>query len=146
VACRGARPLRFQWFRDGQPIAGATNSIHSLTAVPTGDCGAVFSVAVTNTVLGISYPVVSANALLQVVPCGPPQPVLVKASREALGGALLLEFNGESGAGYTVLGTTNLPGIWSVLGPAVEASPGLFRFTDSAATNRLQMFYRLRQP
>ena len=36
--------------------------------------------------------------------------------------------------------------LWTVLGSAVEISPGLFHFTDPWVTNFPQRFYRLRSP
>ena len=92
-----------------------------------------------------NYSAMSSSTLLQVIPCGPPQEPLPRASLDSVG-ALRVEFSGEIGAGYRVFGTTNVSGTWTVLGLAGEISPGMFEFTDLASTNRAEMFYRVRHP
>jgi hypothetical protein len=69
-------------------------------------------------------------------------------------GALLLgnghfqfSFSNEASVIYAVLGTTNvaLPlAQWTVLGPPVSLSGGLYRFTDTGAMGQAQRFYILR--
>jgi hypothetical protein len=56
-----------------------------------------------------------------------------------------LSFAGLPNAPYTVWVSTNLVN-WSYTGPATQASPGLFTFTDIYRTNWAQRFYRLRSP
>jgi len=58
----GLGPYTFQWFRDGNAIAGANTRIYSLTAT-TSDNGAQLSVRATNS-LGFA---VSSNATLTVI-------------------------------------------------------------------------------
>lgn len=48
VEARGAAPLSYQWQRDGQPIAGATDPTYSIATVRATDDGASFSVLVSN--------------------------------------------------------------------------------------------------
>lgn len=53
------------------------------------------------------------------------------------------------GASFTIVASTNVSLAltnWTVLGPATEISLGLFRFTDSQATNFPQRFYTVRSP
>ena len=56
-----------------------------------------------------------------------------------------LNFSGDSNATYSVWASTNLF-YWQYLGPATEPQPGLYQFTDSAATNFPQRFYRFSAP
>ena len=64
-------------------------------------------------------------------------------------GAFEFSFTNVAGAPFTALVAANasLPlSNWAVLGPVTEISPGQFRFTDPAATNHPQRFYRVRSP
>lgn len=67
------------------------------------------------------------------------------------GGANGFQFNLTNlpGTSFTVLGSTNLAlplGEWTVLGSMTEAPAGVFQFTDTMATNRPAIFYRVRSP
>lgn len=62
VFVSGSVPLAYQWFRDGNPIAGATSASYTIPAVTAADHNAAFSVRVTNT-LGT---VTSDDAVLTV--------------------------------------------------------------------------------
>ncbi|MCX8157225.1 MAG: lamin tail domain-containing protein [Verrucomicrobiae bacterium] len=76
VAYVGQRPIRVQWYRDGVAIPGATNLSLRLAQTRPQDDGAVFSVALTNVVLGTTYGVASSGAVLRVVTdTAPPQVV-----------------------------------------------------------------------
>ncbi len=63
----GRHPVAFQWYRNGAPLAGATNSIYKLLSVSLADSGAVFSVALTNTVTNTIFTALSSNAVLTVL-------------------------------------------------------------------------------
>ena len=56
-----------------------------------------------------------------------------------------LGFNGETNATYRVWASTNL-NTWTTLGDASQSPPGVFNFTDFAATNWPQRFYRVTCP
>jgi hypothetical protein len=60
-------------------------------------------------------------------------------------GSMLLDFAGTSGYAQTVFASTNLED-WIAIGPATQISPGRFQFTDPAATNFTQRFYKIRTP
>lgn len=62
----GTQPLSYQWQKDGNPVAGATNLTMSLTNVQLADAGA-YQMVVSN-LLGT---VTSAAATLTVTPSGP---------------------------------------------------------------------------
>ena len=68
----------------------------------------------------------------------------------ALGsGNVQFSFNNLSGLNFTVLASTNVAAPlnnWVNLGPAIEASPGTFLFTDLQATNYPHRFYKVQGP
>jgi hypothetical protein len=64
----GRRPVTFQWFRNGTPIAGATNSIYQLASPLPADSGSVFCVALTNRVTNAVFSAFSSNSVLTVFP------------------------------------------------------------------------------
>jgi len=64
----GHRAVTFQWYRNGSPISGATNSSYQLASPMPLDGGAVFYVALTNSVTGMTYTALSSNAVLTVFP------------------------------------------------------------------------------
>ena len=64
----GHRPVAFQWFRNGTPIAGATNSIYQLASPLPADSGSVFYVTLTNSVTNTIFSALSSNAVLTVLP------------------------------------------------------------------------------
>ena len=59
----GTPPYQFQWFRDGAPVAGATNASLLIRSVTAADQGAVFHFSVSNALGSL----VSSNAVLTVV-------------------------------------------------------------------------------
>ena len=50
VLASGTLPFRYQWSRNGSPIAGATQSTYVTPPVTAGDSGETFTVSVTNSV------------------------------------------------------------------------------------------------
>jgi pectin methylesterase-like acyl-CoA thioesterase len=63
VNASGVPALKYQWRKNGNPIANATNAAYSIASAPGADNGSVFSVVVSNTV-GV---VTSSNATLTVL-------------------------------------------------------------------------------
>ncbi|HXU18676.1 MAG TPA: choice-of-anchor Q domain-containing protein, partial [Terriglobales bacterium] len=64
-------------------------------------------------------------------------------------GSFRFSFSNLSGPGYSILASTNVAAplnTWVNLGPAVEAPPGTFQFTDTQATNYPLRFYQVRGP
>lgn len=64
-------------------------------------------------------------------------------------GAFQFAFTNEGGYSFTVLTATNVSvpaSNWTVLGSPVPIGGGVYQFTDHAATNHPQRFYRLRWP
>jgi hypothetical protein len=78
---------------------------------------------------------------------GPNQVVKIQLAQDTLAISNASKLPG--GVTCTALATTN-PAVpladWSELGGVTEVSPGQFQFTDAAATNLPQRFYRLRSP
>jgi autotransporter-associated beta strand protein len=62
----GYVPIKYQWFKNGSPIGGATNSSYSFTAALADDA-ASFSCRATNTIGATTYDAATTNATLTVV-------------------------------------------------------------------------------
>ena len=67
VAADGTAPISYQWNRNSQPIAGATNSVYTLVAKAVND-GDTFSCTVSNYANGSPQTVTSDPATLTVLP------------------------------------------------------------------------------
>ncbi|MBI5387135.1 MAG: lamin tail domain-containing protein [Verrucomicrobia bacterium] len=67
VTYSGGRPVSLQWLRNGQPVSGATNDTFTIPSAALGDHGAVFRVALTNTVNNTTYTATTSNAVLTVI-------------------------------------------------------------------------------
>jgi hypothetical protein len=83
----------------------------------------------------------------QWAPAG--NPPLLSSPARASDGTFSFSFTTVSNADFSVLSSTNvaLPsGQWSVLGPALQSAPGHYQFSDPAATNYPQRFYRVVSP
>ncbi len=63
VVSTGSDPLSYQWFRDGSPIAGATNARYTVTDTNSSDSGRIYSCEVSNGVGSIA----SNGAVLTVL-------------------------------------------------------------------------------
>jgi hypothetical protein len=96
----GRRTINFQWYRNGAPVAGATNSTYQLASPLPADSGAMFYVALTNSVTNVTYTASSSNAVLTVLPDTNP-PVVVRV------------FN---------IGTTNVQIVYSKIVEAASAT------------------------
>jgi hypothetical protein len=81
---------------------------------------------------------------------GVPDPASPLVNVTKLGnGNVQFSFNNLSGLSFTVLASTNVAAslnTWVNLGPAVEAPPGTFHFTDTQTTNYPLRFYQVRSP
>jgi hypothetical protein len=66
VQATGALPISYQWYREGQPIAGETNRTLTLTELTLADNAARFSCVVSNYYNGTPYTATSAVATLTV--------------------------------------------------------------------------------
>src|SRR5207249_3901179 len=62
VIATGARPLSYQWYRNGSTISGAINSNYTTTALTIDDYGSKFQVMVYNQLGNVT----SSNAVLTV--------------------------------------------------------------------------------
>src|SRR5262249_43100001 len=87
----------------------------------------------------------SPSRILQI---SPGSSILLQRPTRLPNGGFQFEFFCTAGASYTAVATTNVSaaGNWTVLGPIAEVSPGQFRFTDPAAINQPQRFYRVTSP
>lgn len=73
VGATGSAPLAYQWLRNGQPIAGATQAFYSLAAAQPGDAGS-YAVQVSN---GVGSGITSASATLTVNAQAQAEPVAI---------------------------------------------------------------------
>ncbi|MDW7980201.1 MAG: lamin tail domain-containing protein, partial [Verrucomicrobiales bacterium] len=78
VAFAGRRPVSLQWYRNGVPVPGGTNSTLCIGPVALTNHGDVYAVALTNTYAGQVRWAWSSNAVLSVAPDTNP-PVLLRA-------------------------------------------------------------------
>ena len=90
----------------------------------------------------------STSAILNIsVPV--PTPTLLTGAQTMSDGSFQFGFTNNPGALFGVLATSDLTQPrtnWTLLGGAVEISPGQFRFNDPQATNNPQRFYIIRSP
>jgi DNA-binding beta-propeller fold protein YncE len=93
------------------------------------------------TVLGMAIPVTQS-----ATPITPPSLTGVAMLNN---GVFQFGFSNTPGASFTVWTATNLSTPltnWMMLGPPVYSVPGKYQFTDPAATNDVQRFYRVSSP
>lgn len=77
LSATGSPPVSYQWFRNGDPIAGATHTDYSLTAAGITNDGDVYFCVASNNTSGTAYTEASSNATLTVLPnLAPPQKFL----------------------------------------------------------------------
>ncbi len=119
VTASGAGPLAYQWQFDGATLAGATNSMLSLTNVQPAQAGA-YTVVVTNRVGAVT----SAPARLTVLVA----PVL-KDARMVSNGLFGFTLVGDPGTAYLIEASSDLTD-WSEIG-AVTNVTGQVQFFDT---------------
>jgi uncharacterized repeat protein (TIGR03803 family) len=138
VAATGARPLTFQWQRngtnllDGGNVLGATNLCLNLTNVALADAG-TYSVVVSNALT----PITSSPAQLVVVY---PPTFLSAASSNC---TLALTYSTIPGQKYRLQYKPSATASnWTFLGPSVFPTSNAVTAYDNACTNA-QRFYRV---
>ena len=129
----GELPLRCQWYRNGEPLAGQTNQWLAFGSVRPGDAGGYQLVAMND--FG------SATSAVAVVNVNLPQPALKSPARG--GGGFQFSFNSISGVIYVVEFTGALgSGTWTELERRFGIG-GLEIVTDASAGGG-NRFYRVR--
>lgn len=115
VVANGSGSLRFQWLRNGQPLAGATESTLVLPQVAATDAGS-YAVRITNDFGAVDSPAAILTLGTNSTPPGPPQ-LANLSTRAALGtrGDLLI-------AGFVIRGE----GVKRVLIRAIGPTLGAF--------------------
>jgi hypothetical protein len=141
--CAGGQPLHYQWLRDGDPIAGATNALLIVSGVQPGDTGD-YSVLVANpwgdtlsqsATLSLDWtpPPVQTN--------DPPSLLLSGVDLFDPGGFLLsLVLTNLPASQVTIEWSSNFL-VWSPLLTLTNGGP-LRYFTDPEAINQPYRFYR----
>jgi hypothetical protein len=74
-----------------------------------------------------------------------PTPPLITEVRKLPGGAFQFRYRNGSAQTYSIYASTDLIN-WTAIGSAAQVAPGIYEFTDPAATNLWQRFYQLRSP
>ena len=116
-------------------IAGVTNGVVSFAFAANPSAT---NRTANLTVLGMVVPVIQSAA-----PVSPPSLTGLTILNN---GAVQFVFTNVQGASFTVWTTTNLSWPltnWTMLGPPDNVGPGQYQFTDPAATNDVQRFYRV---
>jgi hypothetical protein len=75
----------------------------------------------------------------------PRQFVRLTGLQRLANGAFQFGYTNSSGLAGSVYASTNLAN-WAAIGAATQASPSVYQFTDTAATNFPRRFYELRLP
>jgi len=136
VAAGGSTPLSYQWyFNTNTLLANATNAFLTLINIQATNAG-TYSVTVSNVVGSVT----STNALLMVSAGTPAKPQLSSFGYD--NGTFSLTVNGDTGPDYIVQASTNLTDWASIFTNHSPTPP--FVWTDSAASNFSQRFYRIR--
>ena len=119
----GVPPLAFQWYFNGQPIAGETNPVYRLSSVTATQAG--------------DYAVIAQNALGMVTN----GPVTLGVNNVMPTNFLGLVVSGEHDPSTRIEFATNLSGPWTLLaGPRLAENPNaVIDLTDTASGQR---FYR----
>ena len=81
VVATGTAPLTYQWRRNGAAITGANAANYTTPATVDGDDGAVYSVVIDN---AIAMPVVSAAAILDVIPAITPPSISAQPAAQSV--------------------------------------------------------------
>lgn len=79
----------------------------------------------------------------------PPISPMLSGSTISSQGAFRFMFRNSSGAGFSVLASTNLAlsaTNWAIIGNVTGGGPGQVQFSDTSATNFVQRFYKVRSP
>ncbi len=134
VGVSGTAPLTFQWWKDQEPVAGATNATLMLSNLHISDAGNYF-VVVTNPVGSVT----SAAAALFVTPPTEAPPSIAAASLNWSDGGFQLVIFGTPGATYLVQYSSDLER-WTDL-TTVVSTDGSARVVDDHATDGAR-FYR----
>jgi hypothetical protein len=80
-----------------------------------------------------------------VTPLASPTLVTLSDVKKLGDGTVQFEYADNSSQSYGVFASSNLID-WAAIGTAAQISPGLYQFTDTAATNYPRRFYQLRSP
>ena len=139
VAATACTPLNYQWYFNGNALAGQTNSTLTLTNL-TGLAAGKYYVVATAT----GGATASAVATLTVTLNSAPQ----IASAPAPSGNTNFSLNCQAVAGFTYIlqTTTNLfsSGAWVAVATNTPATNGVIIFTDPQAASFPQRFYRIK--
>ena len=139
----GTTPLMFQWRANGTNIGnggnlvGATTNVLTVMAATPTNTGNYFLI-ITNQFGNTTSQVASLVVTL-------PSPVINGVTAN-FDGSITLNLAGSPGYTYVLQSTTNFSaaGNWQAVATNKQGANGVWQFTDTAATNFPQQFYRLK--
>ena len=135
VAAEGPGPLAWQWLKDGQALAGATNATLDIPAAALADAG-IYSALVSNT-NGWVY---SSGAVLALEN----SPLAFQGARRVDPATLALSWAGPAGKTNVLRVSTDLRH-WETL-QILTNTTGVVRTTDTNLPSGPRRFYQILQP
>lgn len=133
VVASGTAPLSYQWNFNGSPLAGATTSGLTLTNVQTAQAGS-YTVVVTNAVGSVTSVVANLTVTL------PRVTLSLNPGAGMSSNGFAFQLSVPAGLTYVIQASTDLRA-WTPIATNVATS-GTVVFTDTAASNYRQRFYR----
>jgi len=134
VSATSSAPMRYQWLRNGTPLAGRTNATLTLNAVQSVDC-ANYSVTVVNSAGSVP----SQSAMLNVN--NPPSSMSVSDTKGMTAEGFSFGLSVPSGATYVIEASSNTRD-WTAIATNVALTARVI-FTDPDATKYVTRFYRV---
>lgn len=137
VLAEGTAPLRYQWLKDGIPVAGATSATLALSNVQTTNAGN-YSVIVSNAYANVT----SQSAALGVKSVAPPAPPVLTSELMVVQGQMVITCQTSSTHTHIVeYSDTLAAGSWQVL---TNIAPGGQTITITDSTTAPRRYYRVR--
>jgi hypothetical protein len=130
----GTAPIQLLWLLNGNALPNATNATLTFTNVQLSDAG-TYTLSTTNVYGGT----ISSNAVLLVVPAGPP------VTPGFSGQSASLQISGPPCGHCIVEMATNMvpPVMWQVVSTNCLSTNGTWNFIDTNALSQSETYYRI---
>jgi hypothetical protein len=131
-------PLNYQWFLNGNPVAGATASNYSIGNVVLTNTGGYFAI-LSNQFNSVT------SSVANLVVGNPPQTIRCMVTANGLPEILM---PGTPGFNYVLQTTTNLqpPVPWQTVASIQADSNGVCAYVDTNGLSSDALFYRMSAP